>query len=124
MMMAMRRSVEPRWWTLVAVCGATFILLVDVTIVQVALPTIQRRLGAGFADLQWVIDGYALTLATLILTWGSWPIVSGANACSSRPAVFTWPHSSVDWRGARLSSSPRAPLRVSAAQPCSPQGWP
>jgi NAD(P)-dependent dehydrogenase (short-subunit alcohol dehydrogenase family) len=57
MMKAMRRSVEPRWWTLVAICGATFILLVDVTIVQVALPTIQRRLGAGFTDLQWVIDG-------------------------------------------------------------------
>ena len=71
MMKAMRRSVEPRWWTLVAICGATFILLVDVTIVQVALPTIQRRLGAGFTDLQWVIDGYALTLAAFILTCGS-----------------------------------------------------
>jgi len=71
MMKAIRRSVEPRWWTLGAICGATFILLVDVTIVQVALPTIQRRLGAGFTDLQWVIDGYALTLAAFILTCGS-----------------------------------------------------
>jgi EmrB/QacA subfamily drug resistance transporter len=60
-----------RWWTLIAVCAATFMLLVDVTIVQVALPTIQRHLGASFTDLQWVIDAYALTLATLILTWGS-----------------------------------------------------
>ncbi len=64
----MRRKLEPRSWTLIAICGATFILLVDVTIVQVALPTIQRRLGAGFTDLQWVIDGYALTLAAFILT--------------------------------------------------------
>ncbi|MGX7681240.1 MFS transporter [Jatrophihabitans sp. DSM 45814] len=58
-------------WTLIAVCAATFILLVDVTIVQVALPTIQQHLNASFTDLQWVIDAYALTLATLILTWGS-----------------------------------------------------
>jgi len=58
-------------WTLIAVCVGTFMLLVDVTIVQVALPTIQRRLHASFTDLQWLIDAYALTLATLILTWGS-----------------------------------------------------
>jgi len=58
-------------WTLIAVCVGTFMLLVDVTIVQVALPTIQRHLHASFTDLQWVIDAYALTLAALILTWGS-----------------------------------------------------
>jgi len=58
-------------WTLIAVCAGTFMLLVDVTIVQVALPTIQRHLGASFTDLQWVIDAYALSLAALILTWGS-----------------------------------------------------
>ncbi len=65
------RQLDRRWLTLIAVCGATFMLLVDITIVQVALPTIQRRLGASFSDLQWVIDAYALALATLILTWGS-----------------------------------------------------
>jgi EmrB/QacA subfamily drug resistance transporter len=58
-------------WTLIAVCVGTFMLLVDVTIVQVALPTIQRHLHASFTDLQWVIDAYALSLAALILTWGS-----------------------------------------------------
>src|SRR5580692_2260373 len=58
-------------WTLLAICAGTFMLLVDVTIVQVALPTIQRHLGASFTDLQWVIDAYALSLAALILTWGS-----------------------------------------------------
>jgi EmrB/QacA subfamily drug resistance transporter len=60
-----------QWWTLGAVCGATFMLLVDVTIVQVALPTIQREFAASFSDLQWVIDAYALMLASLILTSGS-----------------------------------------------------
>jgi EmrB/QacA subfamily drug resistance transporter len=60
-----------RWWTLIAVCGATFMLLVDVTIVQVALPTMQRQLHASFADLEWVISAYALSLAALILTQGT-----------------------------------------------------
>ncbi len=46
-------------------------LLVDVTIVQVALPTMQRHLHASFGDLQWVIDAYALVLASLILTSGA-----------------------------------------------------
>ena len=62
---------DRRWWTLVAVCGATFMLLVDVTIVQVALPTMQRSLHASFTDLQWVISAYALTLSALLLTQGS-----------------------------------------------------
>ncbi len=60
-----------KWWTLVAVCVATFMLLVDVTIVNVALPEIERALGSDFTDLQWVIDAYALTLAALLLTGGS-----------------------------------------------------
>ena len=59
------------WWALIAICGATFMLLVDVTIVQVALPTIQRELHGSFTDLQWVIDAYALTLSALILTSGT-----------------------------------------------------
>ncbi|HLN41699.1 MAG TPA: MFS transporter [Acidimicrobiales bacterium] len=62
---------ERHWWTLLAVCGATFMLLVDITIVQVALPTMQRSLHATFSDLQWVISAYALSLAALILTQGA-----------------------------------------------------
>jgi EmrB/QacA subfamily drug resistance transporter len=64
------RGLERHWWTLIAVCMATFMLLVDVTIVQVALPTIQRKLGASFSDLQWLISAYALSLSALILTSG------------------------------------------------------
>ncbi len=60
-----------KWWTLVAVCLGTFMLLLDVTIVNVALPSIQTDLHANFADLQWVVDAYALTLAALLLTAGS-----------------------------------------------------
>ncbi len=62
---------RPRWWTLVAVCLGVFILLLDVTIVNVALPDIQVELHASLSDLQWVIDAYALSLAALLLTAGS-----------------------------------------------------
>ncbi|MGZ4175548.1 MAG: MFS transporter [Solirubrobacteraceae bacterium] len=62
---------DRKWWTLIAVCVATFMLLLDVTIVNVALPSIQASLNASFSDLQWVVDAYALTLAALLLTTGS-----------------------------------------------------
>src|SRR6478752_5739529 len=60
-----------KWWTLVAVCLGIFMLLLDITIVNVALPDIQTELSASFSDLQWVVDAYALTLAALLLTAGS-----------------------------------------------------
>src|SRR6516162_2710860 len=68
---AARSGTDPKWWTLAAVCLGTFMLLLDITIVNVALPDIQSSLGASFSDLQWVIDAYALTLAALLLTTGS-----------------------------------------------------
>jgi EmrB/QacA subfamily drug resistance transporter len=61
---------EKKWWTLLAVCVGTFMLLLDVTIVVVAIPDIQRGLHASFGQIQWVIDAYALTLASLLLTAG------------------------------------------------------
>src|SRR6202161_4216744 len=64
-------GMEKKWWTLVVVCAATFMLLLDITIVIVALPTIQSELHASFSDVQWVIDAYALTLASVLLTAGS-----------------------------------------------------
>jgi EmrB/QacA subfamily drug resistance transporter len=60
-----------RWWTLAAVSIGIFMLLIDITVVNVALPDIQRELDASFSELQWVIDAYALTLAGLMLTAGS-----------------------------------------------------
>lgn len=60
-----------RWWPLVAICMGTFILLVDVTIVSVALPSMARDLHARLSSLQWVIDAYALSLAALLLLSGS-----------------------------------------------------
>ena len=70
---------ERKWWTLIAVCVATFMLLLDITVVNVALPDIQKDLGASLSSLQWVVDAYSLTLAAFMLTAGSlaeslWPI--------------------------------------------------
>jgi EmrB/QacA subfamily drug resistance transporter len=62
---------QRKWWTLIAVSVATFMLLLDITVVNVALPSIRDDLGASFTDLQWVVDAYALTLAALVLTAGS-----------------------------------------------------
>ncbi len=74
--MTQPRAGEPaqrgnKWWTLLAVCLGTFMLLLDITIVNVALPDIQHALSSTFADLQWIVDAYALTLAAFLLTAGS-----------------------------------------------------
>ena len=60
-----------KWWTLLAVSVATFMLLLDITVVNTALPAIEEDLGATFTELQWVIDAYTLSLAALVLTAGS-----------------------------------------------------
>jgi len=60
-----------KWNTLIAVSIAAFMLLLDITVVNVALPDIQRDLSAGFDDLRWLIDAYALTLAATMLIFGS-----------------------------------------------------
>src|SRR5579864_3001261 len=59
-----------KWWTLIAMCFGLFIALLDITIVNVALPTIQKDLHAGLSDLQWVVNAYVLSLAVLIVTAG------------------------------------------------------
>jgi EmrB/QacA subfamily drug resistance transporter len=60
-----------KWWPLAAICAGACMLLVDVTIVNVALPDMARELHTTFSDLQWVIDLYALVLGALVLTVGS-----------------------------------------------------
>ncbi|MGX1225673.1 MFS transporter [Streptomyces ambofaciens] len=59
------------WGPLTAVCLGTFMLLLDVTIAVVALPDMARGLHASLSDLQWVMDGYALALAALLLGMGA-----------------------------------------------------
>jgi EmrB/QacA subfamily drug resistance transporter len=62
---------DRKWRALLIVCVAIFMLLLDITVVNVALPDIQKELHASFTELQWVVDAYALTLATCVLTAGT-----------------------------------------------------
>src|SRR3954463_10894805 len=60
-----------KWWPLVTVSLGTFMLLIDVTIVNVALPQMAGALHTSFGALQWVVDGYALALGVLVLGAGA-----------------------------------------------------
>src|SRR5919109_1622352 len=63
-------SENRRWWTLGAVAFGLFMIMLDNTVVNVALPSIQRDLGIGLSELQWIVTGYALTFAALMLSGG------------------------------------------------------
>jgi EmrB/QacA subfamily drug resistance transporter len=62
---------DRKWRALSIVCVAIFMLLLDITVVNVALPNIQRELHTSFTDLQWVVDAYAIMLASVMLNAGS-----------------------------------------------------
>jgi EmrB/QacA subfamily drug resistance transporter len=59
-----------KWWTLAAVSVGLFMIMLDNTVVNVALPSMQRALHIGPSELEWVVVGYALTFATFMLTGG------------------------------------------------------
>jgi EmrB/QacA subfamily drug resistance transporter len=59
-----------RWWTLGAMCFALFMIMLDNTVVNVALPSIQRDFDASLSALEWTINAYTLTFAVLLVTGG------------------------------------------------------
>src|SRR5262245_29323277 len=59
-----------KWLTLASVSFGLFMIMLDNTVVNVALPSIQRDLGAGLSELEWIVTGYALTFASLMLVGG------------------------------------------------------
>jgi EmrB/QacA subfamily drug resistance transporter len=59
-----------KWWTLAALSFALFMIMLDNTVVNVALPSIQRDLGIGISELEWVVTAYALSFAVFLLTGG------------------------------------------------------
>ncbi|HZR96281.1 MAG TPA: MFS transporter [Gaiellaceae bacterium] len=74
---------DRKWRALIIVCVAIFMLLLDITVVNVALPDIQKELHTSFTELQWVVDAYALMLATCMLNAGTLGDLKG------RKRVFT-----------------------------------
>jgi EmrB/QacA subfamily drug resistance transporter len=59
-----------KWWTLGAMCFALFMLMLDNTVVNVALPSIQQDLDASISGLEWTVNGYTLSIAVLLVTGG------------------------------------------------------
>ena len=66
----MSTAANRKWWTLAAVTVSMFMIMLDNTVVTVALPTIQRELHTTLSQLEWVVDAYALAFAVLLLTGG------------------------------------------------------
>src|SRR3954471_13672268 len=68
----MSRPPDParRWWVLLVLCLSVLLVTIDNTIVNVALPTLSRDLGATTSNLQWIVDAYTLTFAGLLLVAG------------------------------------------------------
>src|SRR3989440_9496515 len=62
---------ERRWWALAVLCLSLFVIVLDNTILNVALPALVRDLNASTSSLQWIVDGYTLVFAGLLLTAGS-----------------------------------------------------
>src|SRR3954447_6616780 len=109
-----------RWWALTLLCGAFFMVLLDATIVLVALPSIQADLGFSEQGLQWVLSAYALTFGGLLLLGGraadllgrrrlfmagvllftAASLVCGLARASSPPSwpASCWPESARRWR--------------------------
>ena len=67
----MGTTTRRRWWILAVLCLSVLLVVVDNTIVNVALPTISRKLSASTQDLQWVVDAYSLVFASLLLVGGN-----------------------------------------------------
>jgi EmrB/QacA subfamily drug resistance transporter len=65
------KAYHRRWWTLVVLSVSLLVISLDNTILNVALPTIERDLNASASDLQWIVDSYTLVFAGLLLTMGS-----------------------------------------------------
>src|SRR5213080_3300301 len=59
-----------KWWTLGAMCFALFMIMLDNTVVNVALPSIQRSLHTTLSNLEWTVNAYTLTFGVLLVTGG------------------------------------------------------
>src|SRR5215213_8051525 len=70
MALAIFSEARRKWWTLAAVSFGLFMIMLDNTVVNVALPSIQRDLGADISSLEWIVTGYALSFAALMLIGG------------------------------------------------------
>ena len=76
-----------RWWILLILCLSLLVLVVDNTVLNLAIPSLMRDLGATPADIQWIIDAYILVFAGLLLTAGSLSDRYGRRRADHRAGV-------------------------------------
>jgi hypothetical protein len=108
-----------KWWTLGAMCFALFMVMLDNTVVNVALPSIQRDLKADISDLEWVVNGYTLTFAVLIATGGRLGDIFGRRRMFLTGVVI-FALTSATSRRRRSRSSPTRSRRTSAGRRSAP----
>ena len=98
-----------RWWTLAAMCFALFMIMLDNTVVNVALPSIQDDLHASLSGIEWTVNAYTLTFAVLLVTGGRLGDIFGRRKmflfgvvvfALSRPRSGWPPTSPGSWPGA------------------------
>ena len=110
-----------KWWTLAAMCFALFMIMLDNTVVNVALPSIQRDLKASISSLEWTVNAYTLTFAVLLVTGGRLGDIFGRRRMFLfGVAVFALSSAlcglAPDWRRRRAGSSRAARSRASGAR--------
>ncbi len=101
------------WTPLPVLLAGTFMVVLDFFIVNVALPAVQADLGASAGALEWVVAGYGLTFAVLLITAGRLGDRYGRRRLfSSASRSSPWPPPRAGWPGAPAPSSPRASPRA------------
>jgi MFS family permease len=80
-----------RWRALTVSLAAAFMTLLDVSIVNVALPSIKRDLGASAASVQWIVSGYSLAFGLVLGRPAGWATSSAGAGCSWSPSRPSWP---------------------------------
>ena len=107
------------WWTLLGACTGLFVLMLDSTIVALALPSIQHDIGASASGVQWVMNGYLLVIAALVVTGGRIGDIFGRRAVFTVGlAIFAAGSVLSGAAGARSRSSSAGWCRGSAPRRC------
>ncbi len=81
-----------KWWILSAMTATVSMIFVDITVLPVVLPTLQRELGISNLGLQWIINAYTLALAVLVLAGGKFGICGGLKRHFALGCSFLLPH--------------------------------
>jgi MFS family permease len=105
-----------RWSALVVLCAGMLMIILDQTIVNVALPSIQDDLGFSQSSLAWVVNAYLIAFGGLLLLAGRLGDLVGAGACSSRPRGLHGASLLCGWPRAQEVLVARASCRASAAR--------